>query len=48
MADEKTLDLILRKARTHAEFADRPVGEDLLRAVHELMKWGPTDRKSVV
>ena len=46
MADEKTLDLILRKARTHAEFADRPVGEDLLRAVHELMKWGPTSANS--
>jgi len=46
MADEKMLDLILRKARSHGEFSDRPVGEDVLRAAHELMKWGPTSANS--
>jgi 3-hydroxypropanoate dehydrogenase len=42
MADQKTLDLLLREARSHGDFSDRPVPEDALRAAHELMKWGPT------
>lgn len=46
MADEKTLDLLLRKARSHSDFADRPVGDEVLRAAHELMKWGPTSANS--
>jgi 3-hydroxypropanoate dehydrogenase len=46
MADEKTLDLLLRKARSHSEFTDKPVTEDVLRAAHELMKWGPTSANS--
>ncbi len=46
MTDDKTLDLMLRKARSYAEFEDRPVPEVLLRAAHELMKWGPTTANS--
>jgi 3-hydroxypropanoate dehydrogenase len=46
MADGATLDLILRKARSYSEFADRPVPESLLHAAHELMKWGPTTANS--
>jgi len=46
MADEKTLDLLLRKARSHSEFTDKPVSEEVLRAAHELMKWGPTSANS--
>lgn len=46
MTDEKTLDLILRNARSYAEFQDRPVPEALLRQAHELMKWGPTTANS--
>ena len=46
MADEKTLDLLLRKARTHGDFTDKPVREEMLRAAHELMKWGPTSANS--
>jgi 3-hydroxypropanoate dehydrogenase len=46
MADDKTLDLILRDARTHVEFRDKPVEERLLRQAHELMKWGPTSANS--
>ena len=42
MADQKTLDLLLREARSHSDFSDRPVAEEALRAAHELMKWGPT------
>ena len=45
-ADAKTLDLILREARTHGDFQDRPVGDELLRAAHDIMKWGPTTANS--
>jgi 3-hydroxypropanoate dehydrogenase len=46
MTDEKILDRILRDARSHSDFMDKPVAEDLLRAAHELMKWGPTSANS--
>jgi 3-hydroxypropanoate dehydrogenase len=46
MADDKTLDLLLRKARTHGDFLDKPVSEETLRAAHELMRWGPTSANS--
>jgi 3-hydroxypropanoate dehydrogenase len=46
MADEKTLDLLLRKARTHSDFTDKPVSAEALRAAHDLMKWGPTSANS--
>jgi 3-hydroxypropanoate dehydrogenase len=46
MADDKTLDLVLREARSHGDFLDKPVGKDLLRRAHDLMKWGPTTANS--
>jgi len=46
MTDEKILDRMLRDARSHSDFTDKPVPEDLLRAAHELMKWGPTSANS--
>jgi 3-hydroxypropanoate dehydrogenase len=46
MADGETLDLLLRKARTHSDFTDKPVSDEVLRAAHELMKWGPTSANS--
>ena len=46
MTDDKTLDLILRKARSYGEFEDREVPESLLHAAHDLMKWGPTTANS--
>ena len=45
-ADEGTLDLMLRTARSYGDFEDRPVPEALLRAAHDLMKWGPTTANS--
>ena len=45
-ADDKTLDLILRQARTHNDFLDKPVPEQLLREAHEIMKHGPTSTNS--
>ena len=44
--DDRTLDLLLRKARSYADFENRPVPEALLRQAHELMKWGPTTANS--
>ena len=46
MADDKTLDLLLRKARSHGDFLEKPVSEETLRAAHELMRWGPTSANS--
>jgi 3-hydroxypropanoate dehydrogenase len=46
MADDKTLDVILREARSHGNFHDRAVDPALLRRAHELMKWGPTTANS--
>ena len=36
------LDLIFRKARTHNGWLDKPVADDTLRALYDLLKWGPT------
>jgi 3-hydroxypropanoate dehydrogenase len=46
MTDQKLLDAMLRQARTHNDFQDKPVPEALLREAHELMKWGPTSANS--
>jgi 3-hydroxypropanoate dehydrogenase len=46
MTDEKCLDAILRNARTHNVFTERPVSDETLRQIHELMKWGPTSANS--
>ncbi len=46
MTDAQMLDRVLRQARSHGDFEDRPVGEELLRAAHDLMKWGPTTANS--
>ena len=40
--DDAALDRLFRTARTHTHWLDRPVSENTLRAVAELMKWGPT------
>lgn len=45
MADklsDDALDTIFRKARTYNGFLDKPVSDDQLREIWDLMKWGPT------
>ncbi|UYN95131.1 MAG: malonic semialdehyde reductase [Enhydrobacter sp.] len=42
MLDAASLDTILRTARNHNGWLPRPVTDDQLRAVYDLMKWGPT------
>jgi 3-hydroxypropanoate dehydrogenase len=39
---DQALDVIFRNARTHYSWRDQPVGEDLLQAVWDLAKMGPT------
>ena len=39
-------DLLFREARTANAFTDEPVTDEQLRAVHDLVKWGPTAMNS--
>jgi 3-hydroxypropanoate dehydrogenase len=41
-ANDESLDLIFRKARTHSVWLDQPVDDALLRQVYDLAKLGPT------
>jgi 3-hydroxypropanoate dehydrogenase len=40
--DERGLDGLFREARTHNGWLPRPVSDELLRQIYELMKWAPT------
>src|ERR1700722_12079050 len=44
--DAQSLDQIFRTARTPNGWTDRPVEEDKVRAIYDLMKWGPTSANS--
>jgi len=39
---DEALNILFRDARTHISWLDKPVSDDLLRQVYDLMKWGPT------
>ena len=43
---DKALDVLLRKARSYSDFKPEPVSDALLRALYELVKWGPTTANS--
>jgi 3-hydroxypropanoate dehydrogenase len=40
------LDVLFRQARTHNAWLDKPVSDDLLRQLYELLKLGPTSANS--
>ena len=40
--NHEALDQLFRTARTYNAFSDRPVTDQTLRELYELMKWGPT------
>ena len=42
MTDDRALDALFRNARTANGFLDKPVTDDQLRALYDLMKMGPT------
>ena len=44
--NDEALDQLFRAARTHNAWLDKPVGDDTLRQVYDLMKWGPTSANS--
>ncbi len=41
-ADPETIRLLLTEARSHNGWTQKPVSEDTLRELYNLMKWGPT------
>ena len=43
---DEGLDLLFRQARTHAAWIDKPVTDEAIRRVYDLMKWGPTSANS--
>lgn len=36
------MNLLFREARTHSHWLDKPVSDDTLRELYDLMKWAPT------
>ena len=38
----EALNQIFREARTHGAWLDKPVSDETLRQLYDLMKWGPT------
>ncbi|MBX6393508.1 MAG: malonic semialdehyde reductase [Burkholderiales bacterium] len=40
--NEEGLNLLFREARTHYHWLDKPVSDETLRELYELMKWAPT------
>ncbi|MCA1685849.1 MAG: malonic semialdehyde reductase [Planctomycetia bacterium] len=40
--DDAALDVIFREARTHSAWLPRPVDDELLRRLYDLLKFGPT------
>src|SRR6266516_4015024 len=40
--DDKALDTLFRDARTYTKWQPRPVTDEALRALYELLKWAPT------
>lgn len=42
MLDNGALDVIFRQARTHNGWQPKPVSDETLHQLYELMKWGPT------
>ncbi|PYS92815.1 MAG: malonic semialdehyde reductase [Acidobacteria bacterium] len=39
---DEALDQLFRAARTHSAWLDKPVNDETLRQLYDLLKWGPT------
>ena len=39
--DDPALDAIFREARTYSKWQPRPVADDMLRELYDLLKWAP-------
>lgn len=44
--NEEGMNLLFREARTHSHWLDRPVSDETLRELYDLMKWAPTSMNS--
>jgi 3-hydroxypropanoate dehydrogenase len=44
--NDEALDQLFREARTHHVWLDRPVTDDTLRRLYDLLRWGPTSANS--
>lgn len=44
--NDEVLDVLFRKARTYNAWLPKPVPDELLRELYEVMKWGPTSANS--
>jgi 3-hydroxypropanoate dehydrogenase len=44
--NNETLDILFREARTYNAWLDKPVADDILRQLYEILKWGPTSANS--
>jgi 3-hydroxypropanoate dehydrogenase len=42
----EALEAIFSSARTHNAWLDKPVSDDTLKQIYEIMKWGPTSANS--
>jgi 3-hydroxypropanoate dehydrogenase len=42
MLTDEALDVLFREARTHNVWLDKPVSDDRLRKLYDVLKWGPT------
>src|SRR5713226_6060026 len=40
--DDKALDALFRKARSYSKWQPRPVSDETLRELYDLLKWAPT------
>src|SRR3954469_12132106 len=40
--DDAALNTLFREARTHYKWQDKPVTDETLHTLYDLMKWGPT------
>jgi 3-hydroxypropanoate dehydrogenase len=40
--DDRALDIIFRTARSHNDWLDKPVTDETLKQIYDLLKWGPT------
>ena len=43
---DDALNEIFREARTHSAWLDKPVSDEILHQLYDLMKWGPTSANS--
>jgi 3-hydroxypropanoate dehydrogenase len=44
--NDRALEILFHEARTHNVWLDKPVSDDLLRQVYDLMKWAPPSANS--